>query len=118
MTFHTWRIIHRASTAILALFAILHCSLTFFLYDGWSPEALWFLGTGMGLFLLAISNWSHVGLEPCRQPTAPVVKWANALFTLFAIAAVIAVPEPHAYLILASIVVQAVASTRTLSPSA
>ena len=118
MTFQTWRLIHRTSTAVLALFALLHCGLTFFLYDQWSPDALWFLGTGLGLLLLAVSNWAHVGLEPCRLPTAPVVKWGNMLFALFAIAAVIAVPEPQAYLILASIVVQAVAGTRTLSPSA
>jgi hypothetical protein len=64
---------------------------------------------------LAVSNWSHVGLEPCSQPTAPVVRWANLAFVLLGIAAVIAVREPQAYLVLAALVVQAIAGTRTLS---
>jgi hypothetical protein len=115
ITFRTWRIVHRAATSVLALFAILHSALTFVLYDQWAPDAVWFLGTGLGLLFLAVSNWAHVGLEPCRQPTAPVVRWANFVFVMLGIAAVIAVPEPQAYLVLAALVVQAVAGTRTLS---
>ena len=118
IAFHTWRRIHRSATSILAILALLHSILTFVLYDQWDPNALWFLGTGLGLLFLAVSNWSHVGLEPCRQPTAPVVRWGNFVFVLLGVGAVIAVPEPQAYLILAALIVQAVAGTRTLSPSA
>ncbi|HEY0672644.1 MAG TPA: hypothetical protein VGD27_10270 [Longimicrobiales bacterium] len=118
ITFRIWRIVHRSATSVLAILAILHSTLTFVLYDQWTPDAVWFLGTGLGLLFLAVSNWSHVGLEPCSQPTAPVVRWANFIFVLLGIAAVIAVPEPQAYLVLAALVVQAIAGTRTLSPSA
>ena len=118
IAFHTWRVIHRSATVILATLALLHSILTFVFYDQWGPDAVWFLGTGLGLLFLAVSNWAHVGLEPCRQPTAPVVRWGNFVFVLLAVGAVVAVPEPQAYLILAALVVQALAGTRTLSPSA
>ena len=118
MTFQTWRIIHRSATAVLALLALVHSGLTFTLYDEWSPDAVWFLGTGLGLLFLAISNWAHVGIEPCDLPTAPVVRWGNFLFVLLGAGAVVAVPEPQAYIIFAALLVQAVAGTQTLRPAA
>ena len=118
MSFGTWRLVHRAATRVLAAFAVLHSGLTAVLYESWSPDGVWFLGTGLGLLLLALMNWSHVGLEPCTMPTAPVVRWANFGFVVFGVGAVIAVPEPQAFLILAALVIQAVAGTATLQPSA
>ena len=118
MSFGTWRVVHRTASAILGGFAVVHSGLTVLLYDAWSPDAVWFLGTGLGLLLLAAANWSHVGLEPCDLPTAPVIRWANYVFAGFGIGAVIAVPEPQAFVILSTLVVQAVAGTATLQPSA
>ena len=118
MSFGTWRVIHRTASAILGGFAVLHSILTAVLHDSWSPDAVWFLGTGLGLFLLAAANWSHVGIEPCNLPTARVVRWANYVFVAFGIGAVIAVPEPQAFVILGTLVVQAVAGTATLQPVA
>jgi hypothetical protein len=59
-------------------------------------------------------NWSHVGIEPCRLPTAPVVRWANFIFVVYGVGAVVAVPEPQAYLILAALALQAIAGSVTL----
>ena len=114
MTFSAWRRVHRAATGTLAAISILHSSLTFSLYDGWTPDSVWFLGTGLGLLYLAVVNWAHVGLGPCDLPTAVVVRWGNWIFAVFGAAAVLAVPEPQAYLILALLAVQAVAGMNTL----
>jgi uncharacterized membrane protein YuzA (DUF378 family) len=116
MTFPIARRFHRSATAILAVIASIHCVVTFMVYDQWSPDAVWFLGTGLGLLLLAAVNWSHVGLEPCNLPTALVVRWANLVFALLGVAAVIAVPEPQAFVILATLLIQAAAGFVTLRP--
>jgi len=96
------------------LLAIVHSILTFRLYSPWSADAVWFLGTGLGLLLLAVLNLTHIGIEPCRQPTAKLVRWSNWLFTVFGVSAVIAVPEPQAYVILAGLFAQAIAAMSTL----
>jgi hypothetical protein len=59
-------------------------------------------------------NIAHVGLEPCRQPTAPVIRLLDCLFVGLGLAAVVAVPEPQAYLVVVGLIGQAVASFVTL----
>lgn len=98
----------------MALLAALHSALTLVLYRRWDADAVWFLGTGLGLLLLGALNLSHLGLEPCRDPTAPVVRWANWVFLAFGIGALVAVPEIQALVIVAGLLGQAVASIRTL----
>jgi hypothetical protein len=68
----------------------------------------------VGLLLLAAMNWAHVGLEPCRQPTAPVVLWANVGYLLLGVSALVAVPAPQTMLLVASLAAQAVAGRVTL----
>ena len=68
-------------------------------YSRWSPGAVWFLGTGLGLLLLGAINWTHVGMEPCERPTAPIIRWANVVFLLFGFGAVAAVDEPQAWVV-------------------
>jgi CDP-diglyceride synthetase len=105
---------HRIASGLLAAIALAHSGLTFVFYSGWSPNAVWFLGTGLGLLLLALLNWTHVGIEPCRLPTARLVRPANWVFVLFGIGAVVAVPEPQAFAVLAGLVGQAVVARWTL----
>jgi len=113
-TFSRWRFVHLLSSGILCVVALIHSALTPVLYRGWSPDALWFLGTGLGLLLLGVSNVTHVGIEPCRQPTARLVRGANWVFLFFGIGAVLTVPEPQAYLVLAGLAGQALSGFRTL----
>ena len=114
MTFEHWRLVHRTATAVVGVVGLVHSSLTMVFYDSWSPDAVWFLGTGFALLLLAVMNWSHVGLGPCDLPTAPVVRWSNVVFALFGVGAVIAVAEPQAFVVLIGLVFQAVAGFVTL----
>jgi hypothetical protein len=113
MTFARWRIVHRSATALVALMSLAHVALTA-TYDAWTPSAVWFAGTGLGLLALAVFNWAHVGLETCRLPTAPAVRGVNVVYALFGIAAVVAVPQAHAFLLLGALVTQALASWFTL----
>ena len=114
MSFTMWRRVHRASSGLVGVIALIHCAVTFVFYDHWSPNAVWFFGTGIGILTIAIINWAHVGLEPCRQPTAEVVRWLDWLFVGLGIAALVAVPEPQAALIVAGLIGQAVAAFTTL----
>jgi hypothetical protein len=114
MSFKVRRGLHLVASVVLAGLATLHSALTPVLYDTWTQEALWFLGTGLGLLLLAVVNWAHVGLEPCRQPTAPLVRWANVVYLVFGVGALLAVPEPQAFVIVAALAVQVLAGWATL----
>ena len=109
-----WRRFHLFASGLLAVIALIHSALTFVLYRGWSPDSVWFLGTGLGLLLLAALNWTHIGVEPCRMPTARLVHVANWLFVLFGIGAVIAVPEVQAFAVQTALIGQAVAARWTL----
>lgn len=109
-----WRRVHLASSGVLGVLAVLHSGLTLVLYRQWDADAVWFLGTGLGLLLLSALNVTHLGLEPCRDPTAPVMRWANWVFLAFGIGAAAAVPEVQALVIVAALVGQVVASMKTL----
>lgn len=113
--FDSWRRIHRVSSGTVALIALVHCAMTFMIYQEWNADAVWFFGTGVGLLTIAIMNIAHVGLEPCSLPTAPVVRWLNWVFVGLGLAALSAIREPQALVIVAGLLGQAIASLATLS---
>jgi len=115
MSFTAWRVVHRTASGFIGAMGILHCALTAVMYDAWNPGAVWFLGTGLSLTFLAAMNWAHVGLEPCRMPTAPVVRYANVAYAVFGVAAIFAVPQPHAWVLTGALLTQALAGFFTLT---
>lgn len=117
MSYGVWRKVHRSASYLVALIAIVHMGMTFVIYDEWSPDAVWFGGTGVGLLWMAVVNTAHVGLEPCRQPTAPIVRRLNWVLVALGLAAIAAVPEPQAYAIMTLITDQRTAQT-TRAPNA
>ena len=112
--FRRARIVHRCGSGVLCMLAIVHAAVTAVAYKGWGPDAAWFLGTGLGLLLLGVMNIAHVGVEPCRLPTAPSVRWANWVAVGFGVGAVVAVPQPQAYVVLAALTLMAIAGQWTL----
>ena len=114
VSFSTWRRIHRFSSGTVGVIALVHCAVPFVLYKEWSPNAVWFFGTGVGMLTIAVMNIAHVGLEPCRQPTAPVIRWLDCVYVGLGLAAIVAVPEPQAMLIVIGLIGQAIASFVTL----
>jgi hypothetical protein len=113
--YSVWRRVHRTASYLVALISLVHIGVTFVMYDEWSPDAVWFVGTGVGLLCMAVVNIAHVGLEPCLQPTAPVVRRLNWLLVGLGVAAVVAVPQPQAYAILLGLIAQAAAGHATLA---
>ncbi len=96
LAYTRWRGLHLASSGLLGLIASIHCALTWVMHANWTPDAVWFFGTGLGLMLLSALNVSHIGVEPCRQPTTQLVRAAYWVFLLFGVAATYAVPAPQA----------------------
>ena len=109
-----WRRVHLAASWLLVVLGLIHAAMTVILYSGWSADSVWFLGTGLGLLLLAALNLSHIGVEPCRLPTTRLVHLSNGVFAVFGIAAVVAVPEPQALVVLMALLGQAIAARWTL----
>ena len=105
------------SSGTIVLIALVHCAVTPMMYSRLSPGAVWFFGSGLGLLLLGVLNWTHVGVEPCSMPTAPVVRWANVVFLLFGFAVVAAVHQPQALVVVAGLAGQVLASWTTLRPA-
>ena len=118
MSYGQWRALHLVASSVLALLAIVHVGLTWPLYRSWTSDAVWFAGTGLGLFVLAGINLAYIGVEPCRQPTTKAIRIANYVMAAFGVAAFIAVPEPQAGVVLAALLGQAVAAPRTLPGAA
>ena len=112
--FTRWRWIHRTSSGLVALVSLVHIAVTFVMYNEWSPDAVWFFGTGIGLLSIAVMNVAHVGVVPCSQPTAPVLRWLNWIFAGLGVAALVAVREPQAVVITAGLLGQAIGGVATL----
>jgi hypothetical protein len=92
----------------------LHSGLTFVWFSSWGPGALSFLATEFSLTYLAAMNWAHVGLESCRMPSAPVVRYSNVVYPVFGVAAIPAVPQPHAWVLTGALLTQALSGFFTL----
>ena len=112
--FARWRRIHLLSTGLVILISLAHLGFTPFMYSNWSPDAVLFFGTGLGLLLLGTLNLTHIGIEPCRDRAPRLVRSANWAFVVFSVGASFAVPEPQAYAIVLGLMGQALASRRTL----
>ena len=44
-----WRRRHLAASGVVGLIALVHSALTWRFFAVWTPDAVWFLGTGLGL---------------------------------------------------------------------
>ena len=102
--------IHQVSSALVILVALVHTGLTPFLYSGWSSNAVWFAGTGLALLLLGGANIA-ARKDHAAGASRAFCRAANFGFLAFA---VVAVPEPPAFLLLASLAGQAFAGLSVL----
>lgn len=113
-SFAAWRWTHLVASGLVTLIALAHLGLTLPLYRGWSADAAWFFGAGLGVLLVGLLNLTHIGIEPCDRPTARFVRITNWVYAAFGLAALVAVPEPQAGVLVAALVTQAVVAQRTL----
>lgn len=91
------RLFYRVTAYGLSL-GVIHLALTPLFYDRFSPEALWFAGTGLALVFLGLLNlvaeraWEAWSLNVCIA--------ANLAGCVYGLLVVIALPEIQAYLAL------------------
>jgi hypothetical protein len=112
-----WLRIHQIASLLLGVFATIHSVLTLRFYDAWTAEAVWFLGTGLGLMFLALLNWALVREEPTHSTVNPLVRWSNVLFAIFGVCALSPVPGFQATTIVVALLTQAAVSQITLRQS-
>jgi hypothetical protein len=85
----TWRRAHLFASWTVAVVGLAHCVVTAFVVRAWDESAVWLLGTGIGVLFVGT-------------------------FVACGAAAVVAVPQPQAIVLVAALAVQAVASRVTL----
>jgi hypothetical protein len=97
----------------VAVVALVHVGFTV-TYDRWNAGAVWFSATGLGFLLLAVLNLA-VRADTGAPRVRSVTRAANVVAVLFAVAAVVAVPEPQAFVLLAILAGQALAGLKVLA---
>ncbi len=90
--------IYKASLWTLIGLGILHTLLTPLFYSGFTTDALWFAGTGLGLLFLGLFNLAV--LKSGAQAALNLCLIANIIGSLYGILIVIILPEPQAFLAL------------------
>jgi len=98
------RILFAASTTICALLGIAHLGFGVVTYRQLSPEAVWFAGTGVAQVLFAALNWATLAGPPLRPRVRRMVLALDVLMVAFGVVVVRAVPEPQAYVLLATFI--------------
>ena len=68
--------VHNIASILIVLLGCLHIAVTFFNYHGLSYDAVWFLGTGVGIVLAGFMN-----IAMLRDGGKDTVIWAMALIT-------------------------------------
>ena len=98
------RVLLAASTALCALLGLVHLGFGFVTYRQLSPEAVWFVGTGIALLVFPALNWATFAGPSPRLPVRRLVLTLDALMVAFGVVVVRAVPAPQAYALLASFI--------------
>lgn len=107
--------VHLVSAIVVLGLALAHTGYTAVAFGSWSPGAVWFAGTGLGLLLLSALNLAARRAVPVPGPVARLAVVANAVGLLFGLGAVLAVPEPQAFVVLAGLAGLALSAPRALS---
>jgi hypothetical protein len=115
MTFQSWRWLHRLGSLVSVAGAV--GAFVGRAAAGLEP-LLWLVGAPLGVALRAARNWAQVGVEPCEQPTAKVVRTANTIYAVGAAIGWGATGSPWLGLLVAGALLQVVAGRVTLRRSA
>jgi hypothetical protein len=109
-----WRRMHLLASWLVTGIGLAHLGVAAFTFDGWTARATWFVGAGLGVLVVGAMNLAHIGLGPCRMPTVRFVRIVNAIYAIFGIAALLAVPEPQAVVLVVALAAQVVAGRATM----
>ena len=102
-------------SAYLLLIGVIHAALTPLFYDKFSPDALWFAGTGLALVFLSLLN---IVAERIRAGwILKICVAANLIGFIYGVLIVIALPETQAFISLAIFVAVTIGSIFALFES-
>jgi hypothetical protein len=83
-------------SAYLLLIGVVHTALTPLFYDKFSPDALWFAGTGLAVIFLGLLN---IVTERVREPwMLKICVAANIVGLIYCVLIVFALPEIQAFI--------------------
>jgi hypothetical protein len=89
------KLVHKISSWVILLLGLGHMAATPNFYPGFTAEALWFAGTGLGLFFLGLLNL--VVIKTPDRTSLVVCIVADALASVYGVLIPFLVPEPQAY---------------------
>lgn len=98
--------IHLISSCALVLLGIVHTSLTPVLVGRFSMGAMYFASAGLAMMLLGFLNLAWRNDDGGNRVLRILCYAANIVMTMFAVSAVVVIPEPQAYFGLALLVIQ------------
>lgn len=92
------RVLFRVSVSICGALGVVHTLFTFLIFRHLTERALYFAGTGLAAILLALLNIATwCAPAPANRLSRSLTHAANLLLATFAVAAILAVPQPQAY---------------------
>ncbi len=92
------RVLFWVSVSVCGALGVAHTIFTFLIFHHLTERALYFAGTGLAAILLALLNIATwCAPAPPNRLSRSLTHAANALLAMFAVAAIIAVPQPQAY---------------------
>ncbi len=104
--------VHKVSAWVLIGLGILHTALTPLFSPGFTTDALWFAGTGLGFLFLGLFN-----LATLRAPMAiNLCVIANIIGSVYGILIVIILPAPQAFLALLTLLGAAIGTIFSKKP--
>ena len=104
------RTAHYVVSVLIVVLGAAHCAMTFVNYAGISPEAFWFLGSGIAIILAGFLN-----IAMLRDGSGDTIVWVmtligNLVFAVLFALALFLNPEPQ---VLAGLLLFAFAAVRT-----
>lgn len=88
--------IHKISSWIILMLGIGHTLVTPAFYPGFTAEALWFAGTGLGLVFLGLLNLAIIRTPSPGGLVSCII--GNALASVYGFLIPFLVPEPQAFI--------------------
>ncbi len=105
--------VHLVCSWAITVIALVHIGVTATFHQ-WNAGAVWFSATGLGFLLLAVLNLAARS-DRAALRVRSVVRVANVVALAFSLAAVVAIPDPQAFVLVAALVGQAVAALKVLA---
>jgi hypothetical protein len=105
--------LHQVCAVAVIVIALVHTAVTA-TYGKWDADAVWFAATGLGFLLLGALNLA-ARADTAATRVRALCRFANVVAALFAAAALLAVPVPHAFVFFAAIAGQAAFGLRVLA---